>query len=353
MFDDLRALSDCVRNRVPAIWVTVAHVRGSTPREVGAKMLVTPDSQHGTIGGGNLEFKAIEIARELLIESMKRSANAASATLRRFPLGPELGQCCGGVAELLFEPLSGQPAWLEPLNQLTVAQTPVVMVTPVARLLEKLLVTVDTCLGAWPDAELQARAVQTARASNNLAGLHKLDENFQVFIEPVRTVDFHIDIYGAGHVGKALIQVLSGLPCRIRWIDSRAEQFPATVPANVEIIISETPELEADDAPSGSYILVMSHSHPLDQAICERYLRRGGYRYLGLIGSASKKRKFEQRLRRIGISAEQWATLTCPIGIPGIDGKHPAEIAIAVAAELLQVRQKVGTKPELEHAIMI
>ncbi|MCB1806476.1 MAG: XdhC family protein, partial [Candidatus Competibacteraceae bacterium] len=100
----------------------------------------------------------------------------------------------------------------------------------------------------------------------------------------------------------------------------------------------DAPELEADDAPAGSYVLVMTHSHPLDQAICERFLRRGGYRYLGLIGSASKKRKFEQRLRRAGISAEQWATLTCPIGIAGIDGKQPAEIAIAVAAQLLQLR---------------
>jgi xanthine dehydrogenase accessory factor len=163
-----------------------------------------------------------------------------------------------------------------------------------------------------------------------------------LLIEPIPAVDFCIDIYGAGHVGKALVQVLSSLPCQIRWIDSRAEQFPDAIPANVAVIISDTPELEADDAPAGSYILVMSHSHPLDQAICERFLRRGAYRYLGLIGSASKKRKFQQRLRRAGIDDEQWATLTCPIGIDGIDGKQPAEIAIAVAAELLRLRQSSG-----------
>jgi len=330
MLDSLPALNDCIRHRIPAVWVTVAQVRGSAPREVGAKMLVTPAAHYGTVGGGMLEFKAIALARELF--------HALQPSLRRFLLGPELGQCCGGVAELLFEPISANPAWLELLNRLIAAQSPVVIVTPIAHKLEKLLITAETCQGRWPDAALQAQAEHIARTHPDQAGLYALDNTLQIFIEPVRAVDFCIDVYGAGHVGKALVQVLSALPCQIRWIDSRAEQFPETVPINVQKILSDAPELEADDAPAGSYVLVMSHSHPLDQAICERFLRRGNYRYLGLIGSASKKRKFEQRLRRAGINAEQWATLTCPIGIAGIEGKHPAEIAIAVAAQLLRIR---------------
>lgn len=318
-----------------AIWVRVAEVRGSAPREPGARMLVSADGLAGTIGGGNLEFKAIEIARALLAESNPMSG------LHTFPLGPRLGQCCGGVAELIFEPVNSDTAWLTSLNQRWAQHIPTATVTVIGHNRDKLLVTQEGVQGNWADTNQQQRAIELARAvlSQNQPHLYPLDD-LQLFIEPLPRTDFHIDLYGAGHVGKALMQVLSALPCHIRWIDSRAEQFPETVPGNVEIIISDAPELEADDASAGCYALIMTHSHPLDQAICERYLKMQRHRYLGLIGSAAKKRKFEQRLRRQGVTPAQWDTLTCPIGIAGIDGKHPAEIAIAVAAELLQLRQQ-------------
>lgn len=257
MSDWLGELAALRERNEPAVLVTVAETKGSVPRETGTKMVVTRDACLGTIGGGNLEFKAGEIARQMLAEAQTQ------ASLQRFPLGPSLGQCCGGVAVLLFEPIGGS--------------------------------------------------------------------------------DFHIVLFGAGHVGKALIKVLSALPCSIRWIDSRAaefDRFREPLPGNVTAELSDCPEEEIVDIPPGSYILIMTHSHALDQAICEQALRRGGHAYCGLIGSASKLRTFRKRLLARGLSAEDLAGLTCPIGIDGISGKHPAEIAVAVAAQLLQVRER-------------
>lgn len=167
-----------------------------------------------------------------------------------------------------------------------------------------------------------------------------------MLFEPFAPNDFTIAIFGAGHVGKALVGVLAGLPARILWIDARDEQFPADLPAGVEKILAPIPEDEVKDLPAGAYTLVMTHSHDLDLALCERLLRRGDCRYVGLIGSATKWKRFEARLLHKGFAPEQVAAIRCPIGIDGISGKHPREIAIAVAAELLLLRGKVDAAME-------
>jgi xanthine dehydrogenase accessory factor len=155
-------------------------------------------------------------------------------------------------------------------------------------------------------------------------------------------------LFGAGHVGRALMQVLAGLPCQVRWIDSRAQAFDdladlAGRAGNVQCIVcAQDDELidEAAHLPAGSDVLVMTHSHALDQQLCEVLLRRGDFSYLGLIGSATKRSLFERRLAERGISAAQLARLTCPIGIAGISGKEPGVIAVAIVAQLLQRRQQ-------------
>jgi xanthine dehydrogenase accessory factor len=164
----------------------------------------------------------------------------------------------------------------------------------------------------------------------------KVSVLFEPFVQP----DFVIAVFGAGHVGKALMRVLAGLPARLLWIDSRAEQFPAEIPRSVERILAEIPEDEVKDLPPGAAVLVMTHSHDLDLTLCERLLRRGDCRYIGLIGSATKWKRFEGRLLHKGFAPELVRTIRCPIGIDGIDGKHPQEVAIAVAAELLLVRNR-------------
>ncbi len=245
----------------PVVLVSVDSIVGSTPREPGAKMLVTEDDFYGTIGGGNLEFQALDIARNLL-------RTGSEGGLRRFPLGAGLGQCCGGLVNLMFE------------------------------LLDE---TSD-----WSRADMVEDRIE-------------------------------LTLFGAGHVGTALVRALAGLPVAIRWVDSRDGMLPVDPPAGVECIETDIPETEVDAAPAGSYFLVMTHDHALDQKLCEQILGRDDFAYFGLIGSAAKRRNFETRLARRGVDPARFANMTCPIGVGGISGKQPAQIAISVAAQILQV----------------
>lgn len=342
MSDWLSALAELGRRAEAGVLVTVADAQGSVPREAGTKMVVTGDGCLGTIGGGNLEFKAIALAREMLLDDTR------GARLRRFPLGPSLGQCCGGVAVLLFEPLgAAAAAWVGRLLQLRRDNETAVLVTDTTSVggAAKLIVTANGCFGSLNDRQLQAAAVAgAAELLDNAAPVGaRFERSSALLFETVGRSDFHILLFGAGHVGKALVGVLSGLPCTLTWVDSRAGEFPRELPANVRVEVSDEPPWEVDDAPPGSYIVIMTHSHPLDQAICERALRRGDYAYCGLIGSASKRQRFRKRLRVNGVSDAALAGLSCPIGVDGITGKHPGEIAVAVAAEILQVRERRAT----------
>ena len=229
--------------------VTVLEVRGSSPREEGAKMIVTEDQSYLSIGGGNLEYQAIALSRELILEG------GLVSRIEDFPLGPKLGQCCGGKVRLLFE--------------------------------------------SFP-----AEAVR-------------------------------ISIFGAGHVGKALVGILSQLPYRIRWIDNREHEFPRETPGNVEKVVSGRPHLDIRSSSMSEYFIVMSHSHKIDFEIVQAVLKMGNYRYLGLIGSESKKKRFESRLIKRGVPDDQISRLSCPMGIGQITGKSPIEVAVSVASELI------------------
>ncbi|WP_370600441.1 xanthine dehydrogenase accessory protein XdhC [Pseudomonas nitroreducens] len=233
----------------PYVLVTVVGVQGSTPRESGSKMLVTAETTVDTIGGGHLEFAAIEHARKLLLAG--RDAQA----LEHFPLGPRLGQCCGGRASLLFE-----------------------------------------CFAA--------RGPQVL-------------------------------LFGAGHVGRALAPLLAGLPLRLEWVDSRAAQFPQTVPEGVRMRLLDEPEDAVSEAPPGSYFLVMTHNHPLDYALAEAVLKRGDAGFLGMIGSRTKAQRFQMRLEQRGYAPEVIAQLHCPIGLAEVPGKRPLEVAISIAAQVI------------------
>lgn len=257
MEDWLEALSAARKAGEACVLVTVVEARGSTPRPAGTKMAVFPDRFAGSIGGGALEQKALETARRFLDEGRDLPS------LREFPLGPALGQCCGGHCSLMFEPIA----------------------------------------------------------------------------PPSRT----LMLFGAGHVGRALVRVLDGTPLRVRWIDSREDEFPAVVPGNVAVTKTSTPEAEIASAPPGALILVMTHSHDLDYRLVEAALERGTFGFLGLIGSGTKRARFEKRLRARALDSGR---LTCPIGIPGVAGKHPVEIAISVAAQILSLPTNEAVQAE-------
>ena len=375
------SLSALVKAGQPCALVTVAGVAGSAPREAGARMIVAPEQLLGTIGGGNLEFEAARIARARLA--------APAAGPRRFvelfPLGPMLEQCCGGAVYLhfeLFTAASGEaPAtWLRLAREAERDNAPAVLASRVPQAAPDAAAGADSgadsgAVSAPPegdpdpgkavattaglaapsgDAELdrltQARApaLLTGAGGEGAALLHPLKESASalpdltdaLFFEIIRPCDFQVVLFGAGHVGQALTQVLTGaVPCRILWIDSRPGQFPAAVPDNVETRAAQDPVAQVGALPPEACCLVMTHSHELDQNLCEALLRRGDFAWLGLIGSATKQRRFMQRLKQKGLTQAQLARLTCPIGIPGIQSKQPGAIAVSVAAQLLQLRE--------------
>jgi xanthine dehydrogenase accessory factor len=255
----LRRLLDA---REPVVVVQVALAKGSTPREAGVSMLVTASAVHGTIGGGRLEWDAIARARDLL-------AGAETAATLEVPLGPAVGQCCGGHVTLSL-----------------------------AR------------AGAAELALLEAAAVEE-RAGWPL-----------------------VLLFGAGHVGKALARALLPLPLRLRWIDGRTDAFPSPPPEGPEIVLTERPLAEIRAAPAATAYMVMTHSHGLDFELCEAILKRGDFAYLGLIGSRTKRTRFERGWRELGLTDAQIARLVCPIG-GQLRDKRPAVIAALAAAEIL------------------
>lgn len=245
----LALLADFEARGEPCVLITVADEQGSTPREAGTKMLVGREEQHLTIGGGHLEYRAVEIAREML------AAGTRQPRLERFSLAASLGQCCGGVTTLLFEPQLAQ--------------------------------------------------------------------------------DVPVIVFGAGHVARALVPLLAGLPCAVRWVDSRPQEFPDPLPVGVARIVTEEPVDEIARMPAGAYYIVMTHNHPLDLELTDAILARGDHGYFGLIGSRTKWAKFRHRLAARGHGADRLATVRCPLGLPEVQGKLPLEIAIAVAGEVI------------------
>jgi xanthine dehydrogenase accessory factor len=294
--------------------VTVVALRGSAPREPGASMLVDLDATMGTIGGGRLEWQAIQAARELLGD-----ATAAPVRIDDLILGPDLGQCCGGRVELWLERLSrGDLPWLREAAR---------------RLRGRHGVAIATGL----DGRVASHRVLAPPAGAAGLELQRLTAGNATLLEVLRPQRLPLWIFGAGHVGQALIRLLSPLALfDIVWVDSRPELLPAGLAECVTTEACAAPTGLVDTAAPGTHYVVLTHDHALDYELCRRILARGDAGWLGLIGSASKSARFRSRLRRDGISAERLSQLHCPIGIDGIASKLPAAIAIAIAAQLLQ-----------------
>lgn len=330
MFEWLDALTN---QDTASILVTVAAAEGSVPREPGAKMLVTQEREFDTIGGGHLELCAIEFARAMLEQPV--DTLPAQRRLQRFPLGPTLGQCCGGVVWLAFERI--EPDARELFVKLRQRR--------MAGKQSWRLIALDSTIPASLhgdtapcSAELESPGFEFDR-SRTCHLLHAPDGG-RWLVDPCVPFQSRLFLFGAGHVGAAIVRALAELPCAITWVDQREEQFPASLPPNVSIELTDTPEVVIDAAPAGACFLVMTHSHALDQQLAEHILLRSDIDWFGLIGSRTKRIQFERRLRARGIGDDALARMTCPIGISGITGKAPAVIAIAVAAQLMQVWEK-------------
>lgn len=305
-------LLDALERHGQVAMVTIAATRGSSPREAGARMIVYPDGTFsGTIGGGTLEWKALAIAQTAL-----NTTQGASAEERGFSLGPELGQCCGGNVTLILEVFDEtQQSAISELAEHEHGG----MFTTRAVLKSGQALQREIVIGPIADEMPPGAASYTDGV---------LTEGFGDDRRPLM-------VFGAGHVGRALVLALAPLPFRISWVDPRAEAFPAAVPGNVIKLSPHDVPGALKNADSNSFVLVMTHSHSLDLAVVTAALQSGSFPYVGLIGSRTKRVRFERRLASAGILPKRIAQLVCPIGIDGIDSKAPAVIAAATVAEML------------------
>jgi xanthine dehydrogenase accessory factor len=317
----------------PAVLVTVARVEGSAPRGTGTKMLVTAHAQLDTIGGGHLELRAVDIARAMI------AAGETTVRYERFPLGPSLGQCCGGVVWLTLEPVDAELAGiLEALRARRRADS--WRVTAIDGEPACALFDGDGAL-------IAGNAI--APVGKGTAGLITDAAGRRWLVDPILAPRANVLLFGAGHVGAAIVRALAELPCSVTWVDERVDMFPASVPANVTVEVTDTPETLVTEAPPHATYLVMTHSHALDQRLCEAILARGHVGWFGLIGSKTKRAQFESRMAARGIAPERIATMVCPIGLPGITDKAPPVIAASVAAQLLILWQAQAALDPLEN----
>jgi xanthine dehydrogenase accessory factor len=295
------------------IRVVVTATRGSAPRDAGATLLVHARGTHGTLGGGHLEFQAIELARDMLL-------HASAARSQRFSLGAALGQCCGGVVELSWERYTAH-------DRALVADALQRQQSGGALLL--------TRLDGTASGQRQLHALDDA-AFATLQPTQRLQrDDGDWLVERLESRNTPLWLFGAGHVGQAVVRVLTDLPFNLTWLDSRPAVLPATLPG-VTLIETELPADAVRHAPTDAWFLVFTHDHDLDLDICRAILTHGGTGFVGLIGSRTKAARFRHRLDAQGLPAGR---ITCPIGISGISGKEPASIALAVAAQLLQLRE--------------
>jgi len=281
--------------------IMVAETRGSAPREAGASMLVWPGGQEGTIGGGALEYEATARALDALREGRR-------VELRRLALGPALGQCCGGAVTLLTEIFDAAAIAALPDG-----------------------IRVRRVEGA---AEMPLAIRRLVAACRSGADLPRPVLSGGWIAEPVADGAQPLWLWGAGHVGRALVSMLAPLPhLALTWIDTGARRFPETIPPGVTRRIAAMPADLVPEAPADARHLILTYSHALDLDLCHRLLSHG-FASAGLIGSASKWARFRARLGQLGHSDAQIARICCPIGQRSL-GKHPQAIAVGIAAALL------------------
>ncbi|HKJ16498.1 MAG TPA: xanthine dehydrogenase accessory protein XdhC [Xanthomonadales bacterium] len=370
-------ISDCLAllESGPCVLVTHRQLKGSAPRESGARMVVTDTELRGSIGGGNLEHQAISTARELLASHRENAkqlpshpgnaeqlpghpgnakgvirdppanhdrgsrppSNGAAmtnstGTLEPYGLGPALNQCCGGSVELLFEIIeSPAPDWLTKLDAALVHGDHAVLVTPVSGQNKPHHVALPVGRGSELPEALQPEVRKMLDGTSDQA-FQKIEDWWLQRIETSRTP---VWLFGAGHVGKAVVKALADLPFEVNWLDGREDEFPDQWPDNVSRTISKDLATEVAKAAPETIFIVMTHSHELDEDLCHAVLKRDDFAFLGMIGSVSKRRRFAHRLEKRGIEPGKIERLVCPIGIPGIEGKEPATIALSLAAQLM------------------
>ena len=299
-----------------AALVTLAQAQGSSPREVGARMVVAPDGSFtGTIGGGALEWGALAEAQALL------GRQAAQIVRLERALGPDLGQCCGGRVQLTLEKFDQRDqAEIEELRdaERTGVLATLAMPTPGGRLTRRIVEPYE-----GPAYMMRSGGAALERFGEEPTALY---------------------LFGAGHVGRALAAAIAPLPFAVTWIDMRPGAIPAEFATNITAIREGDPVALLARAPNQAFVAVMTHSHALDLDLTIAALNAKRFAYVGLIGSATKRARFTAAMRKMGMTAELVESLVCPIGLTAIRDKAPAAIAASIVAQLLIAREAAAAR---------
>lgn len=291
-------LQKCLTREREVALVLVKEARGSVPRGAGTGLVVLPDgSFHGTIGGGALEWEALHKAMSFL----KGAAQLEKLTI---PLGPNLGQCCGGNVVLTFERWTSE------------------------RLEEAQILAKAEAAGPF-STRSEKRNNQVRR---QIQSTHT-DETFGVRRIPVA-------VFGAGHVGKALVLSLALTPTRVTWVDTRQDMFPPVSPENVSMHALKNPQEIIEHLTEDTAVIILTHSHALDLLLLKSALKHG-LSFVGVIGSQTKRSRFESLLKKGGMDPDLASSFQCPIGVPGLAGKEPSVIAASVTAQILMEKSVV------------
>ena len=305
---DFQKTNEYIKSHGKIARVLILKTFGSAPRDEGTTMLIWDSGQFGTIGGGELEYQVTQLAKKIIIDNK-------GSRIKKFSLGPDMGQCCGGAVELLIEILD---------------ETKVKFISV--------------------DDGFFARPVFKNEKSLNVQALIKSYRNKSVPIktsfkdgwlfEPVTKEKELIWIYGAGHVGTAIANILSKLSqFSVTCIDTSQDRYPDNFPKTVAKLITKNPAQIVQYAPSETHHLILTYSHALDLEICHQLLQHN-FATAGLIGSKTKWARFKKRLNELNYTFEQINRIICPIGEPSF-GKSPYEIAIGVASMLLDKEKNI------------
>lgn len=299
--------------------VVVLQARGSTPREAGAGMIVGLKGFTGSIGGGTLEFDALHNARRMLSENADRQVMTETLAL-----GPSLGQCCGGSVTLGYALLGrNDVAGLEQASR----PDQIVMWRREAGS------SFDLINSGEAPVDGNLREV-VRRLKRKTAPYKCKPDSTYYWIEASPAPRSKLVLFGAGHVGREIVRILSASELDIDWVDQRASEFPAAIPQNATAVVHTAPAQFAASMPSSTNFLVLTHDHKLDLEICNAILGRNNFSYLGLIGSQTKSTRFRKRLLELGHPAEEVDRLICPIGHKG-GSKKPFDVALQICAHLL------------------
>jgi xanthine dehydrogenase accessory factor len=330
--------------------ITVVETKGSTPCNVGQKIIYSGcDNFFGSIGGGNLEFNSLKNAKQILNLKIERTE------LVRYPLGASLGQCCGGYVKVMFESYlyndknNEDEYWLNQLNKAVEKKSDYMVITVIDTDLQKQISSSKLVYYKNEKNELILRGAKKVDIDElfKSLGLAKTNEKFTCPVQLNEGDSICIEnfaysqqqavaLFGAGHISRALMPILTQLPITIYWIDDRKAQFDyyEGEKSKINIVCDDMPDAVLD-LPKNIYCMIITYSHNLDFEICEQIMLRDSFCYLGVIGSEIKGKQFRDRFINKGLPINLVEKLICPIGVKHKYIKSPVSIAVSIATDLI------------------